>query len=144
MYTSKINWNVRPALALAATLLVVPLAGCVTDDIVTQDDTIMPYGGSKMHPIKVVNGQAMVEPCGQWPEDLSDSSSNGMSLNHGCAVQANIAAMAANPNDLVKPRKRSLSPAYQGVKAVSGLASASATAAQTSTSSAATPSTPTP
>jgi pilus assembly protein CpaD len=144
MYTSKINWNVRPALALAATLLVVPLAGCVTDDIVTQDDTIMPYGGSKMHPIKVVNGQAMVEPCGQWPEDLSDSSSNGMSPNHGCAVQANIAAMAANPNDLVKPRRRSPSPAYQGVKAVSGLASASATAAQTSTSSAATPSTPTP
>jgi pilus assembly protein CpaD len=144
MYTSKLNWNVRPALALVAALVALPLAGCVTDDIVTQDDTIMPYGGSKMHPIKVVNGQAMVEPCGQWPEDLSDSSSNGMSPNHGCAVQSNIAAMAANPNDLVKPRRRSPSPAYQGVIAVTRLTSAGTSATQVSTGSAATPSTPTP
>jgi Pilus biogenesis CpaD protein (pilus_cpaD) len=143
MYRSKPNMKVRSALALVATLCVLPLAGCVTDDIVTQDDTIMPYGGSKVHPIKVVNGKAVVEPCGQWPSDLSDSSSNGMSLNHGCAVQANIAAMAANPQDLVRARRMSPSPAYKGVNAVKALASGTASSTSSS-SSASTSTTPAP
>ena len=55
-------------------------------------------------------------PCGEWPEDLGPSiknpayQSNRPHWNHGCAYQRNLAAMVANPADLVQPRPES--PAY--------------------------------
>lgn len=79
------------------------LAGCVSNQMYNSD--ITPYGGSKMHPIKVANGKAYVEDCGQWPENLADTSSNEMNANHGCAVQSNIAAMVADPSDLTGKHK---------------------------------------
>lgn len=55
-------------------------------------------------------------PCGLWPEDLGPSikspiyQSNRSHWNHGCATQRNLAAMVANPSDLVQPRPES--PSY--------------------------------
>lgn len=52
-------------------------------------------------------------PCGFWPEDLGPSlkspiyQSNRPHWNHGCAAQRNLAAMVANPSDLVQPRPES-------------------------------------
>jgi type IV pilus biogenesis protein CpaD/CtpE len=89
--------------AIAMLCLALPLAGCVTDEMYTTDVTA--YGGSKMHPIKVSGGKAHVEDCGQWPHNLADSASNEQHDNHGCAVQANIAAMAAYPTDFAGKRK---------------------------------------
>ena len=49
-------------------------------------------------------------PCGTWPEDLGPSVKNPSYLsnqpyyNLGCASQHNLAAMVANPADLVQPR----------------------------------------
>jgi pilus assembly protein CpaD len=48
-------------------------------------------------------------PCGQWPKDIgisvdSDHNSNRPYWNFGCATQRNLAAMVANPADLVQPR----------------------------------------
>jgi len=49
-------------------------------------------------------------PCGLWPEDLGPSSKNKSYYdnrsyqNFGCAYQRNMAAMVANPADLVQPR----------------------------------------
>jgi pilus assembly protein CpaD len=48
-------------------------------------------------------------PCGLWPKDLGPSSegddfSNNPYWNLGCATQRNLAAMVANPADLVQPR----------------------------------------
>lgn len=49
-------------------------------------------------------------PCGLWPEDLGPTikspiyQSNRPHWNHGCAAQRNLAAMVANPADLVQPR----------------------------------------
>jgi Pilus biogenesis CpaD protein (pilus_cpaD) len=85
--------------ASALLLLVLPLAGCAVDGF-EDDQAMKPYGGSKQHPIKVTNGKAYVEGCGDWSENVADTSSNEMANNHGCAVQANIAAMAAYPADL--------------------------------------------
>jgi pilus assembly protein CpaD len=47
--------------------------------------------------------------CGQWPGDLSGSGSmegveNNQYWNFGCAYQQNIAAMVADPVDLVRPQ----------------------------------------
>ncbi len=59
---------------------------------------------------------ATAGPCGTWPEDLSASIknksyySNRPYYNLGCASQRNLAAMVANPSDLVQPRPEM--PAY--------------------------------
>ncbi len=53
-----------------------------------------------------------VGPCGQWPDDLGSSDDpnhfeNIEYWNFGCSTQRNLAAMVANPNDLVQPRGES-------------------------------------
>src|SRR5258708_14265564 len=59
---------------------------------------------------------AVAGPCGLWPEDLGPSalnesySENREYYNFGCAYQRNMAAMVANPSDLVQPRPET--PAY--------------------------------
>jgi type IV pilus biogenesis protein CpaD/CtpE len=96
----------KKSLSTALLLLALPMAGCASDNMFA-DESITPYGGSKMHPIKVVNGRAVVENCGDWSDNRADTEANEMSANHGCAVQANIAAMAAYPSDLAgNVRKR--------------------------------------
>jgi pilus assembly protein CpaD len=48
---------------------------------------------------------AVAGPCGQWPEDLAnDTTQNKHWENFGCATQANLAAQLANPTDLIAPR----------------------------------------
>jgi pilus assembly protein CpaD len=55
-------------------------------------------------------------PCGTWPADLGPSIKNPGYLdnrsyhNFGCAYQRNMAAMVANPADLIQPRAET--PAY--------------------------------
>jgi hypothetical protein len=96
----------KKSLSTALLLLALPLAGCAADNMFA-DDSIKPYGGSKLHPIKVVNGKAVVENCGDWSENRADTTENDISASHGCAVQSNIAAMAAYPSDLAgNTRKR--------------------------------------
>ncbi len=41
--------------------------------------------------------------CGIWSEEISRRYKNQRSANHGCATQNNIAAMLADPHDLVAP-----------------------------------------
>jgi pilus assembly protein CpaD len=58
---------------------------------------------------------AQAGPCGLWPEDIGpsfnrDYSENQPPWNYGCATQRNLAAMVANPADLVQPRAET--PAY--------------------------------
>jgi pilus assembly protein CpaD len=47
---------------------------------------------------------AMSPDCGNWSVDIAQNYSNMPAPNFGCAQQANIAAMVANPQDLVTPR----------------------------------------
>ncbi len=44
------------------------------------------------------------DPCGDWSTDLANTASNQTAPNFGCAVQHNIAAMVADPRDLVSPQ----------------------------------------
>ncbi|MGH6676915.1 MAG: CpaD family pilus assembly protein, partial [Xanthobacteraceae bacterium] len=58
---------------------------------------------------------AQAGPCGLWPEDLGPSLNRDYSENQppwdfGCATQRNLAAMVADPADLVQPRAET--PAY--------------------------------
>lgn len=47
---------------------------------------------------------ASVAPCGDWSENLAYNPGNGVPKNFGCATQTNLAAMVADPADLVMPR----------------------------------------
>jgi type IV pilus biogenesis protein CpaD/CtpE len=115
-------------------VVTLPLAGCAATDQWAQDELpLTPYGGSKLHPIKVVGNRAIVEDCGQWDVDSTETDYNLMMPNHGCAVQSNIAAMAANPKDLVKRRRLTRGEAIQRVKAINALSGSQSAATPGST-----------
>jgi pilus assembly protein CpaD len=127
-FTQKFSRSCVPLLVVLA----LPLAGCVADQWAEDEAPVAPYGGSKSHPIKVAGNRATVAGCGDWTEDVTETYDNSMMANHGCAVQSNIAAMAANPNDLVRRRRMSRSPAAPRVgslKALTGAGAAASTAA---------------
>jgi type IV pilus biogenesis protein CpaD/CtpE len=133
--TQKLSRKAAPVLLLLA----LPLAGCAADQWAADEAPLVPYGGSKMHPIKVVGNTASVEGCGEWSVDGTDTYENSMSPNHGCAVQANIAAMAAYPKDLVKLRRMSRPPAGSRVMAVKAISAPGAAASTANTPLAAAP-----
>jgi pilus assembly protein CpaD len=54
--------------------------------------------------INYIAYQARTAPCGDWSEDLDFTQDNMVPKNFGCAVQQNIAAMVADPRDLIGPR----------------------------------------
>jgi len=59
--------------------------------------------------ISYLRVKAVVPSCGIWPEREPNSIHNVQYHNFGCATQQNLAAMADNPADLVRPR--SMTPA---------------------------------
>ena len=74
---------------------------------------IKPYHASseKLATVRLSYPQMKAEagPCGLWPEDLGPSNDpshfeNRPYWNLGCASQRNLAAMVAEPADLVQPR----------------------------------------
>jgi len=66
-----------------------------------------PYyvSGHSNAPIKVSFTSLVAKgpECGRWTESLSESSGNTNHENFGCAQQHNLAALIANPGDLVHP-----------------------------------------
>jgi pilus assembly protein CpaD len=81
---------------------------------------IRPYDPGANHGTLRLNYPLMVAdagPCGLWPDDLGASNDrkhyeNRQYYNFGCATQRNVAAMVAEPADLVQPRAEG--PAYNG------------------------------
>jgi pilus assembly protein CpaD len=63
------------------------------------------YRGNAAAPVRLtyVSSYGTSLKCGQWAEDTTDTENNMLTPNHGCAVQANIAAMVANPETLSVP-----------------------------------------
>lgn len=66
----------------------------------------MPVTGAPVAPgtIRVVVSRmhAAVPGCPDWSRDSSVDYNQNTSSNHGCAVNSNLAAMVANPGDLVR------------------------------------------
>jgi pilus assembly protein CpaD len=63
------------------------------------------YRASGAAPVRLtyVSSYGTSLKCGQWREDATETESNMLASNHGCAVQANIAAMVADPETLTVP-----------------------------------------
>ena len=53
--------------------------------------------------ISFTNYVASSSPCADWSEELERRFRNSRSKNFGCAQQQNLAAMIANPKDLIEP-----------------------------------------
>lgn len=54
--------------------------------------------------VNYISYQARTAGCGDWSEDLYDTAENRTAGNFGCSNQHNIAAMVADPRDLLGPR----------------------------------------
>lgn len=69
---------------------------------------VEPYSaqGHYSAPIKVTFSQTVAQgpECGKWTDNLGETKRNVNYGNFGCAMQANIAAMVANPSDLLGQR----------------------------------------
>ncbi len=63
-------------------------------------------GGTGSAPIKVSyhSFAAHGPECGDWSDNLASDPKNIPYRNLGCATQRNLAAMVANPRDLIEPR----------------------------------------
>ena len=70
------------------------------------------YPGPSTAPVQLSykGSVAVTKECGDWSEDLANTGRNEPYPNLGCSMQNNIAAMVANPDDLVVPE--STVPAY--------------------------------
>jgi pilus assembly protein CpaD len=55
--------------------------------------------------ISYITYSAKTDECGDWSENLAFSMDNQTPKNFGCSVQHNIAAMVADPRDLLGPRR---------------------------------------
>jgi pilus assembly protein CpaD len=58
------------------------------------------------HPVRIAYRAlaASTTPCGKWPDDLTKDTENKHYADFGCSYQNNMAAMIANPADLLGPR----------------------------------------
>ena len=109
--------NANAAAATMGEIRSVLMAGGVpANGIATQ--TYRPANPQELTPIRLSYTKiaATAGPCGKWPDDLGPNidnplyNENKQYYNFGCATQRNLAAMVANPSDLVQPRSET--PAY--------------------------------
>jgi pilus assembly protein CpaD len=63
------------------------------------------YRGSTAGPVNVsyIRTYAVTKPCGDWSQDLANQPANQTAPNFGCAMQQDVAAMVANPEDFARP-----------------------------------------
>lgn len=109
----------REAAATAANPIAVHYAsGKAGQQSARQAAAILAQQGVPRHSIRLTPGgngnvltlsysarMAETKPCGAWPENLRANQFNESGTAFGCAIQQNIAAMVANPNDFDQARQ---------------------------------------
>jgi hypothetical protein len=108
------NWGWSKLLALGGIAVVV--AGCQSDTLDMDGYYAPPTAHYERHPIIVTRSGAHAKECGTWPEDMTETAQNAAYENFGCSQQNNIAAMVADPRDLVRPRRSAPSDAMRRSK----------------------------
>ncbi len=104
------------------------------------------YKGGASSPVRLsyVSAYGQSLNCGKWPDDATDTEENMLTANHGCAVQANIAAMVANPETLTVPTASTPVVAQPRVAALTNWAQGTATSGSSSGSTNSTANAPSP
>ncbi|HEY3637219.1 MAG TPA: CpaD family pilus assembly lipoprotein [Rhizomicrobium sp.] len=82
--------------------------------------------------IGYITYSAKTDPCGQWTQDAADTANNLPMPDFGCSVQHNIAAMVAEPRDLLTPRGMGAADATRRETVIGTYEKAQATASQKS------------
>ncbi|WP_240782113.1 CpaD family pilus assembly protein [Qipengyuania sediminis] len=71
----------------------------------------LPSAASDLQPgqarVTIARSRASVPGCPDWSESSDSTLGNGTSANYGCATNGNLAAMVADPEDLLAGRKGS-------------------------------------
>ena len=115
----------RPSGGGASTRVAGEIASLLVQQGVTRDRVrFASYAGGSTSPVRLsyVSTYAKTVPCGIWNEDsATETSENNLMTNHGCAVQANIAAMVAYPETLVVPTTASMGSASGQSTAIESL-----------------------
>jgi pilus assembly protein CpaD len=120
----------RPAGGGASARVAEEIGGLMMQQGVPRDMIRMgTYPAPASAPVRLayVKSYAHTKPCGEWSMDASDSARNVRMPNHGCAVQSNIAAMLANPEDAVAPQPTSPVPATNGTNAITRISKSQGT-----------------
>lgn len=105
--------------------------GCKKDGP-TLDDLYEPQAPYyQRHPIIVTKSGAHARECGNFPKDLARTQQNDQYANFGCSQQNNIAAMVANPQDLIRPRPQTPSDPMRRSKVIDNYRTGEATSAAT-------------
>jgi pilus assembly protein CpaD len=96
-----------------------------------------PTTANALATVKVVYPRltAMAGPCGIWPENIGpgytrDYFENQPHWNFGCSTQHNLAAMVANPADLMQPRPETPSDSARRTQALTKYRQGESTATQ--------------
>ena len=78
------------------------------EGVIQKEGQIEPYfaDGDPTAPVRIsyLKYVAIGPECGHWPRNLASDPKNLPHANLACASQRNLAAMVANPNDLLEPR----------------------------------------
>lgn len=94
---------------------VVARHGLLLDDVSPVTSGAVPSGSVR---IVVTRSTATVEGCPDWSRKSQPELASSTSSNYGCATRSNLAAMIADPNDLVSGQPYEGSEATSTVKAV--------------------------
>jgi pilus assembly protein CpaD len=89
-----------PSMPQAVTML----ADRINELGVNRDRILVATSANSQVEINYISYQARTSACGDWSEDLSFTAENRTASNLGCANQHNVAAMVADPRDLLGPR----------------------------------------
>ena len=80
--------------------------------------------------VNYVTYQARTDKCGDWSDNLAFTLMNDTPKNFGCSVQQNIAAMVADPRDLIAPRDMAESDAARRATVVTNYEQGKVTSAE--------------
>lgn len=81
--------------------------GAARGRIIVQTYDASNYGSAAAVRLLYSGVTAQTTPCGRWPDDLTDTVENTNYADYGCSTQQNLAAIVANPVDLMGPRQES-------------------------------------
>ncbi|HXS05486.1 MAG TPA: CpaD family pilus assembly protein [Rhizomicrobium sp.] len=89
-----------PGMQQAVTML----ADRINELGISRDRILVASTASAQIEVNYISYQARTNACGDWSENLSYTADNTTAGNLGCANQHNLAAMVADPRDLLGPR----------------------------------------
>ena len=111
---------------------VTALANRINELGISRDRILVAAAQGAQVEVNYISYQARSGACGDWSEDLFYTAENRTAANLGCANQHNVAAMVADPRDLMGPRAMDGSDGARRQTVITNYEAGKSTAAQKS------------